>query len=164
MCDEFERNHFFKTNLRQIQCYSELKEKNNTHVCFDVVICAVGHHHPPICHSEWLHWRKLDTEGSWDCHIQFGEEREICTPSVTHRSHNFHRESWYWNIHHEFSRQAFDIIWTCVSWYMLYFEMYFRLFLEWCYGFMIMYLWYLNIQVPKHFGLQLPSVRNAKRP
>lgn len=76
----------------------------------------------------------------------------------------FYRESWYWNIHNKFSRQAFDIIWTCVSWYMLYFEMYFRLFLEWCYGFMIMYLWYLNIQVPKHFGLQLPSVRNAKRP
>ena len=47
MCDEFERNHFFKANLRQIQCYSELKEKNNTHVCFDVVMCAVGHHHPP---------------------------------------------------------------------------------------------------------------------
>ena len=76
----------------------------------------------------------------------------------------FYRDSWYWNIHHEFSRQAFDIIWTCVGWYMLYFDMYFRLFLEWCYGFMIMYLWYLNIQVPKHFGLQLPSVRSYAMP
>ena len=107
-------NHFFKANLRQIQCYSELKEKENTRLfwCRDMRCLSPVNHPPYVILSGF-------TNGNWTL-----KGVEIATSNLERREKfvhpvlcyaqepQFYRESWYWNIHHEFSRQAFDIIWN----------------------------------------------------
>lgn len=75
---------------------------------------------------ETWHWRELRLP-----HPIWRGERNLYTQCYAKET-QFFRESWHWNIHHKFSRQACDINWTSVGWYTLYFDMYFRLFLEWC--------------------------------
>lgn len=141
--------------------------KRKTHVCFDVVICAACHQLTILPTSFWVaslmetgHLRELRLP-----HPIWRGERNLYTQCyATHRSHNFTENHDTGTYTTNFPDKRLTSFETCVGWFMLYFDMHFRLFLEWCYGFMIMYLWYLNIQVPKHFGLQFPSVRNARRP